>query len=371
MVLEGVSINKFRRTFQIISINSQSNNLARFKTASTTIRILQPGEDQINPDPEGEPGGDLIVTGVPGLNAQIKSINAFLEAFGRPFWTPSECTSCGMVIHGGSGTGKTFILECIAETKWGRVTWIKPSDKLATIREVFKQAQTQQPSIILIDAIHELIAKDRSNRDAVIECLADELDALSAQAVAQNALPNVLVVATCLDYMTDVPAKLQKLTRLNDNFALPIPRAAERLEILKFFNPPLRLEDREESLKSLSKKTHAYSGGDLAQLVASARKIMGRRLKASGEVWVEGKEYFTTAEDMENALRVTRPTAMHDINLQPPTIHWQDVGGQESLKKVLTRMIKMAQASGPFPTQFTPFTPFYLHPFPISTTVLT
>lgn len=357
MVLEGVNINKLRRTFKVISVNGQSNNLARFKLSSSTVRIVQPGGDKDTPEDTqvATTSGPLAVTGVPGLSAQVNTINQFLRGFGRPFWIQNERESCGFVIHGGHGTGKTFILQRIAATNWGRVHWIRPSDKLSSIRETFKQAQSQQPSLLFIDGLEDILAKDRSNRDTVIEALGDELDNLSAAASTANALPRVVVIATCLDYLADVPAKLQKRSRFRENVALPIPRATERLEILRFFNPPLQAEEKESCLVSLASKTHAYNGDDLANLVLNAKKILGNRLDeenaaaqnvdaaATGEISQETQQpkvHYLTSQDMEQALRITRPTAMHDINLKPPTIHWQDVGGQESLKKVLSRMIK-------------------------------
>lgn len=382
MVLDGVSINKLRRTFKVISVNGQSNNLARFKLASSTVRILQAGQDKDAPNDAqvaaAAAAGPLVVTGVPGLSSQINTINQFLRGFGRPFWVQNERESCGFVIHGGHGTGKTFILQRIAATNWGRAHWIKPSDKLSSIRETFKLAQSQQPSLLFIDGLEDILAKERSNRDSVIEALGDELDNLSAAASAASALPQVVVIATCLDYLADVPPKLQKRSRFRENIALPIPRATERLEILRFFDPPLQAEDKESCLVSLASKTHAYNGDDLANLVLNAKKILGNRLDeeaaaaavhsidldATGKESQETqqpREHFLTSQDMEQALRITRPTAMHDINLKPPTIHWQDVGGQESLKKVLSRMIKntkVCQSSFPLrckPTVTNPY----------------
>ncbi|TWU72723.1 AAA+-type ATPase [Metarhizium rileyi] len=348
MVFEGVNINKLRRTFEVVSVNSHTDNIAKFKLSSSTIRILTEGEDaDAEAEAETVSGGDLVVTGVPGLAAQVSTINRFLKGFTRPFWVRDERESCGFALHGGHGTGKTFILQKIADTRWGRPFWIKPSDKLATIRETFKQAHTLQPSMILIDGLEDLIAKDRPNRDSVIDAIGEELDALSAEATARNALPQVVVVTTCLDYMTDVPAKLQKRSRFRENIALPIPRASERLEILNFFDPPVLPAEKRACLDSVAQKTHAYNGDDLANLVLNAKKILGNRLDEEGVDPASAGEQFLSTEDMEQALRITRPTAMHDINLKPPTIHWQDVGGQESLKKVLNRMIKNTKNTNP------------------------
>lgn len=361
MVLEGVSINKLRRTYRVISVNGRTENLARFDIASTKVLISPSGGNMFagaamaSEASAARPGADLVVKDVPGLAAQVGVLNRFLRAFCRPFWVRDERESCGFVIHGGHGTGKTFILQRVANTGWGKVFWIKPSDKLSAVRECFKQAVAQQPSMVLIDDVQDLLCAERPNREAVVEALADELDSLSATAKSNNALPWVLVLATCLDYMADVPVRLQKRSRLRENTALPIPRASERLEILQFFDPPLKPEEKEQCLSSLARKTHAYNGDDLANLVLNAKKILGSRLDEAGVCRPGDAPQYLSGDDMERALRITRPTAMHDINLKPPTIHWEDVGGQESLKKVLTRMIRNTKVcKNPFPSELPP-----------------
>ena len=344
MIFEGVSINKLRRSFKVLSVNSRSDNLARFQISSTSLRILEPGQTAVTSSETG-PAGDLVLEGVPGLSSQVAVVNRFLRAFGRPFWVPGERESCGFVVHGGHSTGKTFILQRIADTNWGKAFWIKPSDKLSVIRDAFKQAASQQPSMILIDGLERLVSKDRSNHESVIEAIGEELDSLSTSSRSHNALPQVVVMATCLDYLTDVPAELQKPTRFEKNIALPIPRATERLEILKHLEPPLHPEEKEQCLWDTAQKTHAFNGGDLAKLVLNAKGILGNRLDEAGIDPTTPSEQYLSKDDMELARRVTRPTAMHDINLKPPTIHWEDIGGQESLKKVLSRMIKNTKAS--------------------------
>ncbi|KAM0432801.1 hypothetical protein ACHAPT_004503 [Fusarium lateritium] len=338
MELEALVSSKYRRTFKVISVNSQTTSLARFNNASSTIRISDGNETdaQVN----GQTGGDLIVTGVPGMATQVEVLNTFLDAFTRPFYFEGEQKSCGFVIHGGQGTGKSFVLERVAATRWGKVHWIKPSEKIAAIRETFKLAQSQQPSMILIDDFEALINKDRSNRDTVIDTIAEELDQLSAIATSSTAMPQVVVIATCTDYLTDIPAKLQKTRRFCGNVALPIPRTSERLEILTSFNPPVRPEEKQHLLLELAQRTHAYSPQDLDKLVSNAIQGAARRLRKSGADPSTEQEHFLEQTDLEQARQATRPTAMRDINLNPPTIHWQDVGGQDILKKALNRMIR-------------------------------
>ncbi|KAI9903929.1 hypothetical protein N3K66_000458 [Trichothecium roseum] len=354
MVFDGVAINKVRRSFKILSVNSRNDSLASFKLESSLVRIKgQPTtSDEASrgaldaPATVGPEGGELVIGPIPGMAKQVERVNYFLSGFHGSFWVSGEYTSCGLVIHGGPGTGKTHFLERIAATGWGDVHWIQPSDKLTTVREAFAQAVARQPSMVLIDGLDQLIPADRSNRDAVIEVISKELDALSRTALAQDALPKVVVIATCADYLTDIPTGLCRATRFGDAVALPIPRLSERLEILRSLDPPIQPEDKEAALLDAASRTHAHNPEDLTKLVLKAKTAMAMRLRRAGvprnRTAAEKTEnpQYVIREDMNEALAATRPTAMRDINLNPPTIRWQDVGGQEDLKKVLSQMIK-------------------------------
>lgn len=365
MVFEGVQINKTRRSFKVVRVNGQSHNLCRFRAATSAIRILQPGEadtSAVTTDAGSTPPTkELIVTGIPGLGDQLIQLNRFLRAFSRPFRIRDAELSCAFVVHGGRGTGKTLILQQLAATGWADdVHWIRSSWKSTAIRETFKQASASgRPTLVLLDELEELLAKDRANHDVVVEALSEELDALAARAATQQRLPPVVVVAACLDYAADVPPRLQKLTRLHKHVALRLPRAPERRQILDALDLPLRAEEREACLESVAARTHAYNGHDLCSLVQAAKGFSDDRFDAEADAVVPQqagekttgeaakREYYMEVSDMEQALCVTRPKAMHDINLNPPTVHWQDIGGQDDLKKVLSRMIKNTRSTNP------------------------
>ncbi|CAM1511614.1 Fc.00g091270.m01.CDS01 [Cosmosporella sp. VM-42] len=343
MIFEGAQLGLIRWSFKVISVDSQGTNIARF-TPSTTVRLLKPDEEDAS---SKQPTGKLEVTGIPGFASEIHILNRFLEGFTRPFRGKGERLSCAFVIHGGHGTGKTFILEQIAATNWGRVHHIKHTDKLASIRETFKLANTQRPSMVFIDGLEHLITKDRANRELVIEILSEELDSLSKEAISNHALPPIIVMATCLDYLNDIPPELQKLSRFYLNTALPIPAAPDRLEILTFIDPPIRVEEKEEVLKHVAQETHAYNPNDLHILVSNAWKEVRREHPAEIVDGEDEEQYYLTGDNFDKALRATRASAMHDINLRPPTVHWDDIAGQQKLKSILTRMIKNIKNENP------------------------
>ncbi|KAM0301862.1 hypothetical protein ACHAPM_005014 [Fusarium culmorum] len=337
MVVEATLSSKWRRNFKVISVNSHTNSLGRFDPGSTNITVAD--ENAANAEADAQSGGELVVTGVPGMAPQLKALNGFLSAFRKTLTNPLERESCAFVIHGGHGTGKSFILDRIAATRWGKVHRIKPLDKIASMRETFKLAQSQQPSIVLIDDLENLISKDRSNRDSIIDLLGEELDQLATSAVSNDSLPQVVVVATCSDFLTDIPNQLQRSTRFDNHAPLTIPRIQERLEILEFLDLPINPAEKQSVLLDLAQRTHAYSPLDLRRLCTRVRYVMGLRLREAGDDTFS-TERFLEISDINKAKKAIRSTAMRDINLNPPTIHWRDVGGQDVLKKVLNRMVK-------------------------------
>ncbi|KAL2874467.1 AAA+-type ATPase [Colletotrichum sp. CLE4] len=327
-------------------LDGQTNNVARYVVS--TIPTIISGEDE-EPVEEVRDVTKLVVPNIPGLHAEEKKLRSFLRGFNAKFVYKGQQKSCGIVIHGGRGTGKSYILNRIASTGWGRVFRIEENDKSSTVEEVFKQARTMQPSIILIDGLQALIGKDRANSTAITQRLGQQLDQLAEDALKNGTLPKVVVIATCLDYMTDVPPELQKRTRFERNIPLSIPNAEGRLEILKSFEIPILPEVKDVMLAKLSQQTHAFNASDLDRLIENAMIISAERLDPDEAGYDEealGPPYLSR-EDLEHALRSTRPTAMHDVNLKPPTIHWQDVGGQESLKNALRNMITLTTTNDP------------------------
>lgn len=339
-----------KQIFRITSVDGQKENVARY-VVSTVPRIVSGEEEEEEEEPvqEVREVTRLVVSNIPGLHAEERKLRSFLRGFNTKFVYKGQQKSCGIVIHGGRGTGKSYILNRIAATGWGRVFRVEENDKSSTVEEVFKQARTQQPSIILIDGLQALIGKDRANSTAIIQRLGQQLDQLAEDALKNGTLPKVVVVATCLDYMTDVPPELQKRTRFERNIPLSIPNAEGRLEILKAFDIPIQPETKDAVLVKLSQQTHAFNASDLDRLIENSMIISAERLDPDENGYDEetmGTPYLAR-EDLEQALRTTRPTAMHDVNLKPPTIHWQDVGGQEGLKNALRNMITLTTTSDP------------------------
>lgn len=328
------------RNFKITSVNGSTTGNAKFVPASTKIRIGTSEDPEIAAVP-------LKLDPIPGLEHQIHELNRKLRRWCQPYRFPASQMSCGLVFDGGHGTGKTMLVNRICETGWGTVHRIQANEKLASITKIFETARENQPSIIVMDGFERLIDKERSNRNAVIQTLVEFLDKLAAETEARNEHPKVLVLATCLDYSTHMPPDLMEIGRFHRHINLPLPDVARRRAILSSFKMSLSPETGDSVLSSLSEKTHAYNGNDLKALYQEILCLLEARVDDIEDSGVEPSrdDYFVSEEIITQAMHEVPPSAMHDINLKPPPVHWDDIGGQDEVKQTLQRALALSKAS--------------------------
>ncbi|RYP72712.1 hypothetical protein DL771_004048 [Monosporascus sp. 5C6A] len=332
LVMEDLSLNGAKYSFAVESVNGSSNNVAKYAPGSTRVTI---SEKHAAKQPERPV--KLRVTGIPGLQNLLDTLyNDFLRFFEvDPCNMPVMLRSCGIVIHGSRGTGKSMLLDHFAATNWGTVVRIDHELKPPMVSEQFKATiDRQTPSIILIDDISHLIGDTCPNRQSYIKAIGNGLDALAAPTLHQGRRPRVVVVATCLDYFNDIPDELQRHTRFGRHIAIPIPDAAARKEILRSWNPWFQPQLSEDYISDLGDRTHAYSPDDLLKVCERVNLARFRRVED-----ISSDEPFSWA-DINTALKEVRPTIMHDINLKPPTVHWSDIGGYDNVKATLQTVIR-------------------------------
>ncbi|KAH7035567.1 P-loop containing nucleoside triphosphate hydrolase protein [Microdochium trichocladiopsis] len=327
MEFEEIVLRGTKRSFSVLSINSATDGVAKFHPIETVVEFA--GEDEAS-----AATARLQISSVPGLQRQVDELNWLFEDFNTDYEDATiPLQPYGIVIHGSRGTGKSLLLDRIASSKWGRVVRLDEESKAPAVRDHFKTAvESRSPTTILIDDIGELIGKGKTSQKAFVAALAQGLDDLAARAHQTRTKPKVLVVATCLDYITDIPEELQRENRFREHISLPVPDATGRKEILASWSPPFNQETFDSQIAALGDRTHAYTAADLSKLLYRAARATRHR--------TGGRKVHISEADVKQALREVQPSAMHDINLKPPTVRWSDIGGYNDVKLALQRVLQ-------------------------------
>ncbi len=347
MIFKHISVRGVKRSFKVESINGGPTDIGKFdKTSSVSIST---STLEINHTDVALP---ILDIDIPGIGQALEQLNGFLHDFSDPIqFSEEEERECAVLIHGSRGTGKTYVIDKVIGTGWAkkifRVYEDTPPSSLPTI---FRDAKLSSPSIIALDDFESLFENEDKATRAFKRILGEELDRLGKDQRGSGL--RVLVIAATMD-STKIPSELRKFGRCRTEIALPVPDAVSRKAILRSCHPPFHPDNYEETLNKLGDHTHASTAEDLKSLLKRARRLARKRVRLSSSVPPEGP-YFLTQEDIAHSLQQIRPTAMHDISLQPPPVHWDDIGGNAIVKKALRQAVETPLRVSPVQSQCPP-----------------
>jgi len=124
-----------------------------------------------------------------------------------------------------------------------------------------------------------------------------------------------------------------------------VPDRDGRSEILQIHTRGMPLED-DVNLNELSDTTHGFVGADLAALCREAAMNALRRVLPDIDLEQQtippeilGK-LFVTKDDFMEALKSISPSALREVFIEVPDIHWEDIGGLENLKETLIEAVE-------------------------------
>ncbi|KAG0673537.1 AAA+-type ATPase, partial [Pichia californica] len=255
----------------------------------------------------------------------------------------------GFLIYGNSGVGKSMILKSLSsEFRGNHIINIDGSSIISKylgeselkIRNNFKEAIKYQPSMILIDEIDNLLP-NKKNKEESNDIDIRILNTFNLMMDELNGNNKVVVIGVCNE-VTSVDLSLRRPGRLDTEIEINIPDIKSRYEILqkqmnKINNKKLN-KVNEEELNEIANKTHGYVGSDLYSLVReSIMKAINRYLESDDN----NNNIGVTFNDFQNSMKDIRPSAMKEIMLEMPKVRWQDIGGQEELKKKIYEMIEL------------------------------
>ncbi len=209
------------------------------------------------------------------------------------------------------------------------------------LRQVFKEAEENAPSIVFFDEIDAIAPK----RDEVIGEVERRVVAqLLALMDGLEARGNVIVMAAT-NRVNSLDEALRRPGRFDREIEFSIPDRKERKEILQIHTRGMPLA-KDVDLAYFATITHGFVGADLAALAKeSAMKALRRYLP---EINLEEEKIppeileklEVNKDDFHKGLKDVQPSALREVAVQIPKVKWADIGGLEKAKKELKQAVE-------------------------------
>jgi len=255
----------------------------------------------------------------------------------------------GVLLYGPPGTGKTLLAKAVAgETNSHFISISGPEimgkfygESEERLRDIFKQAEENAPSIIFIDEIDSIAPKREEVTGEVEKRVVSQLLTLMDGMKSRGKV--VVIAATNRPDSLD-PA-IRRPGRFDREIEIGIPDEQGRKEILDIHTRGMPI-DAKVDLDKIAKVTHGFVGADLEILAKEAAMRSLRKILPDLDLEEEKipneilQKIIITDEDFKEALKEVRPSALREVLVQVPNVTWEDVGGLEPLKEELYEAVE-------------------------------
>jgi transitional endoplasmic reticulum ATPase len=255
----------------------------------------------------------------------------------------------GVLLHGPPGTGKTLLAKAVASETNANFYSIGGPEIMSKfygeseerLREIFKEAQENAPSIIFIDEIDSIAPKREEVTGEVEKRVVSQL--LSVMDGLQSRGKVVVIGAT--NRVNSIDPALRRPGRFDREIEIGVPDRDGRLEILQIHTRGMPLAE-DVDLKKLADVTHGFVGADLEALAKEAAIRALRRILPEINLEAENipaevlNKIIVRMSDFQEALKEVEPSAMREVLVEVPDIKWDDIGGLDGVKEELREAIE-------------------------------
>jgi transitional endoplasmic reticulum ATPase len=304
------------------------------------------------PAKEEKAGPRVTYEDIGGLSAEIKKVREMIEL---PMKHPELFERLGVeapkgvLLYGPPGTGKTLLAKALAsETNAHFETLSGPEimskyygESEEKLRSLFKTAEEQAPSIILIDEIDSIAPKREEVTGEVERRVVAQMLALMDGMETRGKV--VVIGATNRPDSLD-PA-LRRPGRFDREIEIGVPNRQSRLEVLQIHTRGMPLS-KDVNQEKLADVTHGFVGADLAALAREAGMRAIRRVLPEIDLEVESipaetlNKIEVNNDDFLEALREMEPSAMREVMVESPNVHWDEIGGLADVKQQLIESVE-------------------------------
>ncbi len=255
----------------------------------------------------------------------------------------------GVLLHGPPGTGKTMLAKAVANESDAYFITINGPEIMSKyygesehkLREAFDEAGKNTPAIIFIDEI-DSIAPKRAEVTGEVErrVVAQLLSLMDGLKTRKNV---IVIGATNRPEALDMA--LRRPGRFDREIELRVPDREGRREIFQIHTRGMPLSE-DVNLDDLADRTYGFVGADIAALCREAAMNALRRVLP--EIDLEQKvipketldKLIVMRTDFEEVMREVQPSAMREILFEVPNVTWDDIGGLDDVKSLLSEAVE-------------------------------
>ncbi len=255
----------------------------------------------------------------------------------------------GVLLHGPPGTGKTLMAKAVAsETNANFYNIGGPEimskyygESEGRLREIFEEAEKNQPAIIFIDEIDSIAPKrdevTGETERRIVAQLLSLMDGLKTRGKV------IVIGATNRAHALD-PA-LRRPGRFDREIEIGMPDREGRKEVLEIHTRGMPLAG-DVDLETLAGLTHGYVGADMEALAKEAAMLALREILPDidldlDQIPPELVEKLKVKRSHFNiALREMNPSTMREVIIETPDVTWDDVGGLEDVIQEIKEAIE-------------------------------
>ncbi|MGB9787163.1 MAG: CDC48 family AAA ATPase, partial [Infirmifilum uzonense] len=255
----------------------------------------------------------------------------------------------GVLFYGPPGTGKTLLAKAVANETDSYFIAINGPEIMSKfygeseqrLREIFEEATKNAPAIIFIDEIDAIAPKREEVTGEVEKRVVAQLLALMDGLKERG---QVIVIAAT-NRPDDIDPALRRPGRFDREIAFPVPDKRARREILQVHTRNMPLAE-DVNLDELAEITHGFTGADLAALCREAAMRALRRVLPKIKIETEKipaeilNELKVTRMDFMDALKEIQPSALREVYIEVPEVHWSDIGGLDDVKQQLREAVE-------------------------------
>ncbi len=287
-----------------------------------------------------------------GLQEQIQRVREMIELplrFPELFQKLGIEPPKGVLLYGPPGCGKTLLAKAVATEAEANFILINGPEIMnkyygeteARLREIFRKAEEEAPSIIFIDEIDAIAPKRSEVTGEVEKRVVAQLLALMDGLESRGSV--IVIGATNRPNALD-PA-LRRPGRFDREIEIGIPDKKGRREILQIHTRGMPLS-KDVDLDKIGEITRGYTGADVAALCREAAMKAIRRILPSIDFSEEKispeilNSLEVTMKDFIEAYKEITPSALREVEVETPTVRWEDIGGLEEVKQRLIEAIE-------------------------------